>query len=137
MKYIFLHLRAALISTLSFILLSFLYSLLIDSRMEMVLFSLIIEFIFLYPLYLFLGNPLTYLIRLFIKQIESRFVYYSIFIVSVSIAAFMVMYIFTINNGKGTGLPFEGHTLQLNFFTFILAISSIFGVEVSEKSRDK
>jgi hypothetical protein len=136
MKYITLCLKAALISTLSFMLLFFIYSLLIDSRMEFWLYSFIIEFFFLYPMYLFIGTPLTYLIRLPIKQIKSGFVYYLILIVSVSIAAFIIMYIFTINNGIGASVPFVDY-VGLILFTFIVALSSIFGVEISEKSRNK
>jgi hypothetical protein len=132
MKYIFSkHLKAALLSTLSFILLYFIYSIFIDSRMEFALYTIMVEFLFLYPMYLLIGNPITFLIHRLIKQIKSTMVYYAVLILSVSIAAFLIMYLFALNNQAVTGIPVNHQPGGVILLTLLVAISSILGVKVS------
>jgi hypothetical protein len=134
MKFISLHIKAALISSLSFSILSFFFGLFIDPRMEFPLYAFLIEFIFLFPLYLLIGNPITYLSRLFIKKVTDRF-YYPLLILFVSITAFIIMYIQSLYNGIGLGSSLQDDYIQLILFTLIVAFSSIFGVEVSNKAK--
>jgi drug/metabolite transporter (DMT)-like permease len=133
MKSISLHIKAALISSLSFSISSFFFGLFIDPRMEFPLYAFLIEFIFLFPLYLLIGNPITYLSRLFIKKVTDRF-YYPLLILFISITAFIIMYILSLYNGIGLRSSLTDDFIQLILFTLIVAFSSIFGVEVSDKA---
>jgi hypothetical protein len=134
MKSISLHIKAALISSLSFSISSFFFGLFIDPRMEFPLYTFLIEFIFLFPLYLLIGNPITYLSRLFIKKVTDRF-YYPLLILFISITAFIIMYILSLYNGIGLRSSLTDDFIQLILFTLIVAFSSIFGVEVSDKAK--
>jgi hypothetical protein len=134
MKFILSNIKAAIISSLSFSVLYFIYSLFIDPRMEYPLYAFLVEFIFLFPLYLLIGNPITYLSRLFINKVTDRF-YYPILILFISITAFTIMYIMSLNNGIGLRSSLQDNYIQVILVTLIVSLSSIFGVEVSEKTK--
>jgi hypothetical protein len=126
MNFLYFNLKAALISTISFLFLIFFYGLLIDPTIEYVLFSLLVQFIFIFPIYLLIGNPITILIRLLLKKILP-FIYLPLLILIVGPIAFTIIYIMSGNNGIDAG--------NIPIFTLIIACSSIFGIEAAEKSR--
>jgi hypothetical protein len=133
MTFITVHLRAAFLSTLTFLALNFFYSILTND-LEYIIFVLITEFVFIFPIYLFVGNPITFLIRFFLRKLDPLF-YYLILTTVISAIALSFIYILSLNNGIGIKTTLQDSKLQIFLFTLLVAIPSIFGTEVSEKNK--
>ncbi|SEA54579.1 hypothetical protein SAMN05421743_105239 [Thalassobacillus cyri] len=129
MKYIYNHLIGALISTAIYLSFIFMYGMIQDGSFDLI--SLPFIFLFAFPIYLLVANPITRIISHFLQKYTGNLLLFLIPILT--IISFLIHYAFSINNSIEKVSLSEFNTLFTVFYCLITAIPSILGVEYVEK----
>lgn len=135
LQYIKLHFIGSLFSSISFPVFFYLYVVIVGGEIEYL--SIPIMIVFAFPIYFLIANPITILVRIFLKKYFRDHTILLTFIVM--LVAFLFNYGIAVNINSGLSLPTsdilaDGY-IEFIIFSFLTALPSVLGVQYSNNRR--